>query len=454
MAATRNSRPTELVEAVAACLSPRLPQGRRVCVALSGGRDSVALLHVLAELRASRFPELSLSALHVHHGLSAHADAWADFCAGLCERLQISLSCMRVTVDRSSPAGLEAAARAARYAAFDTVDADWLLLAHHRDDQAETLLLNLLRGAGAHGLAAMPEARLLREGLTLLRPLLPVPRAAIEDWLRTRGLAWIDDDSNSDSTLRRNFLRLRAMPLLADAFPAPAAALARAAGHLGELAALADEAACADAKGIVDGESLHLPPFNALTPARRANLLRFFLRRVGARMPDCRHLAEMLRQLAAAGQDTQPVFRVDGVALQVSRGRLWLLPCVVTPAAIAWSGESTLPWAGGIVRFNAVVGRGIAADVLAGAELRPRCGGERLRPDPKRPRRPLKKLLQESGMPQWQRDAMPLLWCGDTLLWAGGVGTDCDAPQANEAGAPGWELVWEPVPEVPLRSDG
>lgn len=446
MAATRNSRSTELSEAVAACLAPRLPQGRRVCVALSGGRDSVALLHVLAGLRASRFPHIELSALHVHHGLSAHADAWADFCARLCERLQISFRCARVTVDRSSPAGIEAAARAARYAVFAAVDADWLLLAHHRDDQAETLLLNLLRGAGAHGLAAMPEARPLPEGPTLLRPLLHVSRAAIEDWLAAHGHDWVDDDSNADTTLRRNFLRQQAMPLLAGAFPAPAAALARAAGHLGELAALADETACADASGILDGERLQLQPFNALTPARRANLLRFFLRRLGLRMPDSRHLAEMLRQMAAAGPDAQPVFRVDGVVLQVSRGCLWRLPSGGAPVALAWRGEPALPWSGGLVRFLPVLGRGIAASALAGSELRPRCGGERLRPDPRRPRRPLKKLLQESGMPQWQRDALPLLWSGDTLLWAGGLGYDCDSPLASGDDAPGWEVVWEAPP--------
>ncbi|MBI2306200.1 MAG: tRNA lysidine(34) synthetase TilS [Rhodocyclales bacterium] len=446
MAASRNSPPTELPERVAAFFAPRLPQGRRVCVALSGGRDSVALLQALAETRATL--PIELSALHVHHGLSANADAWAAFCADLCRRLGIPLQVRRVRVADDAGEGLEAAARRARYAAFAACDADWLALAHHRDDQAETLLLNLLRGAGVHGLAAMPEERALSAAapLRLVRPLLAVARSDIERWLAARELAWIDDESNADRRLRRNFLRNDVLPLLATVFPEPAAALARSAAHLGESGALAEAVAVADAAGVIDGGCLRLPAFNALPPERRANLLRHHLRCHGWRMPDARYLAEMLRQLAAAGAAAAPVFALDGGTLRVFRGCLHLCPApLALPATICWRGEAQLPWAGGVLRFDFGPGIGLRRDLLSGGELaiRVRQGGEHLQPDLRRPRRPLKKLLQESAVPPWQRALLPLLWRGDELLWVAGIGVA--ARHAAAAGEAGVLPIWTPA---------
>lgn len=449
MAASRNSPPTELPDLtgrVAAFFAPRLPQGRRVCVALSGGRDSVALLQALVETRATQ--PIELSALHVHHGLSANADAWAEFCTDFCSRQGVPLRVLHVRVTDTAGEGLEAAARRARYAAFATSDADWLALAHHRDDQAETLLLNLLRGAGTHGLAAMPEERLLSAGrpLRLVRPFLSLARREIEVWLATRGLRWIDDESNNDTRLRRNFLRNDILPRLAALFPEPAVALARSAAHLGESVALADAVAAADGAGIIDGDSLCLPAFNAMPHERRANLLRHCLRRHGWRMPDARYLGEMLRQLATAGAAAAPAFALEGGALRVFRGRLYLCPApAAPPAALCWRGEEELPWAGGVLRFQSGPGIGLRRDRLAGAALsiRVRQGGEHLQPDLRRPRRSLKKLLQESAVPTWQRASLPLLWCGEELLWAAGIGID--ARHAAAAGEAGVLPIWIPA---------
>ena len=417
-------------------------------MALSGGRDSVALLHALVALRDTAQPKLTLSALHVHHGISRFADDWATFCAGLCADLQVPFRCERVTVDRGDPAGLEAAARAARYRVFSSCDADWLLLAHHRDDQAETLLLNLLRGAGVHGLAGMPEERALGAGgPRLLRPLLGLPRPAIERWLTARCLPWVEDDSNDDTDLRRNFLRRQVLPFIGSQFPDPSRALSRAAGHLAEMAALADEVAMADARDVVAGNSLVLAAFNTLPETRRANVLRLLFRQRGLRMPDTRHVAEMLRQLAIAQPSAAPAFLVDGAICRVSRGRLWVCaehyggPLLPVP----WHGAAEVPWAGGTVSFRPVVGQGVAQRMLQAAgrvELRPRSGGERLRIDSRRARRPLKKILQEANVPQWQRDTMPLLWCGETLVWAAGVGYADDMECVAAPGEPGWMLSW------------
>lgn len=457
MAATRNKRSTDPVDAVAACLMPRLSRGGRVCVALSGGRDSVALLHALVALRDAGHLALTLSALHVHHGISRSADDWAAFCADLCARLQVPFRCERVTVDLDHPIGIEAAARAARYRVFTTCEADWLLLAHHRDDQAETLLLNLLRGSGVHGLAGMPEARALAGGPWLLRPFLGIRRQAIEAWLATRCLSWVEDDSNEDIDLRRNFLRHQVLPLIGSQFPEPSLPLARAAGHLAEMAALADEVASADAQGVVTGRSLDLAPFNMLPRARRTNLLRLFFRQHGLRAPDSRHVAEILRQLSVAQPSAAPAFRVDSVMCRVSRGRLWV--CTDHSEApllpVPWTGASEVPWAGGTVSFRSSLGEGVTQRLLQAAanrvELRPRYGGERLRTDPQRVRRQLKKILQETGVPQWQRDRMPLLWCGEVLVWAAGVGYSADTEWLAAPGEPGWLLSWSISPNL---SDG
>lgn len=444
MAAARNKHSTDLPDRVAAFFAPRLAQGRRVCVGLSGGRDSVALLHVLATVRQTSLP-LQLSALHVHHGLSAHADRWADFCAALCRSLDIALRVERVTVSGIPEDGLEAAARRARYAVFAGCDADWLALAHHRDDQAETLLLNLLRGAGVQGLAAMPEERQLAgTTIRLVRPFLGVARREIEAWLAAQGHDWIEDDSNDDIRLRRNFLRNGVMPLLASVFPEPSVALARAAAHQGENAALAEELAIADAAGATDGSTILLAPFNALPVARRANLLRYRLRQHGLRMPDTRYLAEIIRQLADASPAAASMFPLDGAALHVFRGRLHLHAAsgLYDREPLLWQGQASLPWAGGSLDFQPVTTGGLSRARLAQAAVRvcPRRGGERLQPDARRPRRSLKNLLRESAVPVWERERLPLLWCGDDLVWVAGIGYDVHyAAAPGEAGVlPTW----------------
>lgn len=459
MAATRNTPSTDPVETVAAFFAPRLAAGgRRVCVALSGGADSTALLHALHLARATYLPGIELSALHVHHGLSPNADAWAAFCADLCARLGVPLRIVRVRVVAGGE-GIEAAARAARYAAFRDVAADWLALAHHRDDQAETLLLNLLRGAGVHGLAAMPAERALAGGPRLARPLLTLPRSAIEAWCAARGIAFVCDESNADCDLRRNFLRHDILPRLAAVFPAPHAALARAAGHAAAAAALADELAVADAADLVDAasSSLAIAGLRALPPARRANLLRHFIAGCGLRQPDTRHLDEVLRQLLAAAPAATPRFALAGEEFELSCGRLWRVPAAARtpPAAVAWAAaeELEIPWAGGTLRCRRVTGGGLSLRAFAGgaAEFRPRAGGESLQPDAARPRRPLKKLLQEAGVPHWRRRALPLLWCGGRLLWAAdiGCGCGCDAAFAANAGEAGWLPSWDlPLPSA------
>ncbi len=364
-------------------------RGKRVAVGFSGGVDSVVLLDLLCA--AAPRHGFRVAAVHVHHGLSPHADAWARSCRKHCRERGVPLVVRRVSV-RKKGRGLEAAARAARRAVFARHPAPVIALAHQLDDQAETVLLNLLRGAGARGASAMPVAGRLG-AKTLLRPLLAVRRSAIEAYARARGLRWIEDESNRDAALTRNFLRLRVGPLLETRFPRWRESLARAARHFA--------AADADAR----------------------LLLREFLRARGLRAPSEAKLIEMLRQLT--GQGTRTAIEHDGAVLRVYRGRV-----------------SVEKRPGGELRLRPARGRGIDAARLERSRvtLRARAGGERLQLDARRPRRTLKNLFQEAGVPPWRREQLPLLYCGEELVWVPGLGVAVgwQAPRGARGVVPEW----------------
>ena len=323
MASSRNSRsPDPLIAALRAALARHSVPASRIAVGLSGGRDSVALLHALAQLRGEF--GFDLSALHVHHGLSPNADQWADFCARLCCALNIPLRCARVSVDRASGQGIEAAARAARYAAYAVLDVEFIALAHHRGDQAETVLHNLLRGAGLRGLSGMPGERAISPagGPRLIRPLLEVPRAQVEAYVRQHALEWVDDESNLDSGYTRNWLRNDILPTLAQQFPAVELALARTATRAAEAEALLDALARTDFASAAPAGRLRLDALRQLDPPRACNLLRFILREAGEAMPDAARLAELQRQLGEIDRDTRFVFDFAQVQPTLLRRRV------------------------------------------------------------------------------------------------------------------------------------
>lgn len=418
--------------------------GSRVVVGLSGGRDSVALLHALAQLRGEL--RLDLAAHHVNHGLSPNAPDWARFCSELCGALGVAFTSARVDVEQGTGEGVEAAARAARYASFAALDADWIALAHHRGDQAETVLHNLLRGAGVRGLAGMPAERALPAGRArLVRPLLEVPRTVIEAYLAHYALAWIEDESNADSSYTRSWMRNALFPVLAQQFPAFETALARTAAHAAEAEALLDALAAHDLAAVAPAGQLRLDAFRKLDAARGRNLLRHLLREAGEIMPDASRLSELQRQLVEIDHDTRFVFELSEIELRIHAGALHLLrrsTHAQPEPSVPWNGEAQLDWLGGRVSFERVVGHGIAAARIAGkpCRLAPRRGGESIRPDAHRPRRSLKHWYQELGVPQWERERRPVLWCEDAVVWVPGVGIDM-AFQCGQ-GEQGWVLQW------------
>lgn len=424
-----------------------LAPGMRLCIGLSGGRDSVVLFTLLARLA----PRLgaTLSALHVHHGLSPQADAWADFCRGLGQTHGIAVTVCPVIV-QSAGDGLEAAARRARYRAFAECDADALVLAHHAGDQAETLLFRLMRGTGPRGAAAMAGRReLARQGrppLVLLRPLLDVAPQTIADYAREHAIAHISDESNADPRFSRNFLRHAILSPLEARSPGATHRLAQAAVRFGEGAQLLDELAAIDAKACADDHGLLVSALTALSAARRRNLLCAWLAAQGHHVASAAWLAELEHQLLAAVPGAQTVVGLADVELRVWDDVLRLVHKAAPPAADAtWSGESRFAWGGGTVCCEPGEGAGIALRHLerGGFRLRTRAGGELLRLDAKRPRSSVKKLMQSARVPPWERALAPFLWCGDELAWVGGLGVDL--AYAAAPGEPGRVLNWCPT---------
>jgi len=397
----------------------------RCWVAFSGGLDSTLLLSLLAQHpQRDRLPPLH--AIHVHHGLQAEADAWAIHCQRLCASLNVPLSVLRVRV--AAGASLEQEARRARYAAFESAlgEGELLLLGQHRDDQAETLLLRLLRGAGVRGLAGMPVSRALGRG-QLLRPLLDVPREQLREEAERRRLDWLEDPSNADLALDRNRLRHQVLPLLRERWPQADARLAAAAAQCAEDAGLLAELAEQDLEPALTPspfawlliDSLELAPLLNLSAARQRNALRHWLAPRTA-LPDRRHWAgwEALRD--AAG-DATPRWRLAAGELRRAEGRLWWLPKgwdAAPPATVVWDdprqtlslpGNGELSWLGEAPPGPLRVGY--------------RRGGESLQL-PGRGRRDLKRLLNEAGIPLFLRDRLPLLYAGERLVAVANLAAD------------------------------
>lgn len=447
MASSRRSPPAAdpVTRAVARTLDA-CPAGAPVVVALSGGRDSMALAHAAAQA-ATALP--ALVAVHVHHGLSPNADAWAQACLDACHAWSIECVVQRVRIAKADPAGVEAAARRERYQALRraaaTLGSRAILLAHHQDDQAETVLLQLARGAGPRGLAAMPPVR-EEPGLAWHRPFLDLPRLAIDAYVRTHAIAHVEDESNAATDFRRNAVRNRIVPTwretFGDGYPAT---LARVAALQAEAEELASELARIDARSHVRDRALDQAGLAALAPSRARNLLRHFLRDHGLVAPSQARLAAMLRQLASVRPDARVRLVHDGAELGVHRG----LIRVHAPPPVAWraewQGEAALTLQHGSLAFRPATGEGIARARLGEGtwQVRPRQGGERFRPDAGRPRRALKSWLAEAGIPAWERDALPLVFFGERLAAVPGLGVDADFHASQ--GEPGLVPEWHPA---------
>jgi tRNA(Ile)-lysidine synthase len=420
-------------------------------IALSGGLDSCVLLHVLAGLRQSM--GFLLTAHHVHHGLSIHADAWAYFCQTRCKQLNIPLIISTVNVDSNSCLGVEAAARKARYAALMNQNTGFVCTAHHQDDQAETLLLQLARGAGVKGLAAMAPMDAKRK---LLRPLLNTSRTTLESYAKQYQLAWVDDESNLNQQFDRNFMRHSVLPILTQQYPAIKQNLARTAVHLAEAKDLLDELAQQDAKACFNAglaiNTLLLSPLVSLSQSRINNVLRWWLAQNHVRMPSTNQLQQITQQLFNAKSDASIKIRVtqensshdDEKSPELMLRRYQHCAYLVTqiianvPINAVWKNEPVVHLTNqNYLSFSQVLGDGFAIKHLNNKQLtiKNRVGGERFKPDLNRPSRSLKAVLQTSNVPPWQREQLPLIYLYDTLAIIPNIGVDAHLKAAaNEMG--------------------
>ena len=409
-------------------------------VAFSGGLDSTVLLHLLAQLRQTHsLPPLS--AVHVHHGLQAAADAWPAHCQALCDALSVPLQVVRVHVQAG--ASIERAARDARYQAFVAVTQaqEVLLTGQHRDDQAETLLFRLLRGAGVSGLGAMPRQRRMGNG-DLCRPLLDVPRVQLEAYARAQNLSWIDDPSNTQTDFSRNFLRHEVFPVLSRRWPQAAASMARSAAHCAEAQGLLDELAqqdLHDASAVGEFAWLNLPslelaPLVRLSAARQRNALRHWLAAFTP-LPDTDHWAgwDALRD---ARDDARPVWKLAAGELHRAGSRIWWLSgeWLLAPVGpVPWARPDqalALPGNGRV---------GFVGDIPDGPlQVSYRQGGEVMAQGP-RGHRDLNRLLNARGVPLFARGRLPLVYRNEQLLAVANLQGLDSSPCGR------WQLQWLPT---------
>lgn len=401
-------------------LNAHLKPGQHLLLALSGGLDSCVLLYLLAQAKLNFAFELS--ALHVHHGLSPNADEWASFCSKQCQQLQVPLQVVHVELEKNTNLGVEAEARRLRYEVLNNAIADFIVTAHHEDDQAETLLLQLMRGAGVKGLASMASVSPTRR---LLRPFLGVSKEQILSYAKLQDIFWCDDESNSNTHFERNFVRHELMPILISRTPAISSVLARTASHMAEANDLLSDLAGIDASTLVHENSVCVKGLRTLSQARAKNLLRWWFAQSHLLMPHAEQLTEILHQLLDAKADANISIPLQHLSLKRFQQRIYLWrEQVAQDFNLVWNGEAQLALPnGGQLFFKQVVGAGLALKHgMTKLRITNRDGGERFKPNALRPTRTLKHLLQEANIPPWQRTNLPLIYWHDTLACVPGIG--------------------------------
>lgn len=397
-------------------------------IGFSGGLDSTVLLHALVQLQLP----VQLRALHINHQISSNADAWQTQCANFCAQYSIPFHTEKVRVENTGK-GIEDAARAVRYSVFEKNLApnDFLLTAHHANDQAETLLLRLMRGTGPRGLAAMASVRSLGAGL-LARPLLHFTRAELENYALAHQLSWVDDESNLDDDYDRNFLRNQVMPLLHNRWPEFKCKWQQTAELCAQQETVMEEIACEDLVRAVPvaervGQSIDLNVMISLSPARQQNVLRYWLRLLNHTTPEQLHWQQIKQQIFNGRDDAQTRVAWGNVALQMYRQRLYALPLHLPEMELQFessAGDET-------PRLKAA---------LPDLRISYRIGGERCKPVGRAHSQTLKKLLHEYELEPWLRDKVPLVFSGDHLVAVGDLWI-CEGFVAEENEV-GYALIW------------
>jgi tRNA(Ile)-lysidine synthase len=403
---------------------------KSMTVALSGGIDSVLLLHLLHQLQKKH--RFKLNAMHVHHGLSKNADKWVKFCEKLCMKLSVPLEVQYIQLPQKKLLGIEGEARRLRYEKLLQTKTDLIVLAHHEDDQAETFLLQLIRGAGVKGLSSMAHFDVTKK---LWRPLLNTSKIDIENYAKQHKLKWIEDESNQNIDFDRNFVRSKVLPILKNRFNHVIKVISRSSSHLAEAQHLLDDLAKLDLKSYLKSNNykykLQVKTLSKLSLSRAKNVLRYWLELNDQLMPSKDLLDELLRQVLHAKKDAELKIQISKeFEIRRYKDEIYIVKKnqnKLKNYEIFWKGESVILLPNGSkLIFKKVKGRGINLKFLDNQKLniRNRQGGEFFKPDLKRPTKKIKQLLQESDLPSWERENLPLIFVGDELASVPNFGVD------------------------------
>ena len=403
---------------------------KSMTVALSGGLDSVVLLHLLHQLQKTH--HYTLKASHVHHGLSKNADKWVKFCEKLCTKLSVPLDVHYIKLPQKKSLGIEGEARRLRYEKLLQSKTDLIVLAHHEDDQAETFLLQLIRGAGVKGLSSMAH---FDDSRRLWRPLLNTSRTDIESYAKKHQLKWIEDESNQNIDFDRNFIRSNVLPILKNRFNHIIKVISRSSSHLAEAQNLLDDLAKIDLKSYLKSNNykhkLQVKTLDQLSNSRAKNVLRYWLEINDQLMPSKDLLDELLRQVLTAKKDAELKIQLSkDFEIRRYKDEIYIAEKNQKGQKnyeIIWKGESEILLPNGAqLNFKKVKGRGINFKFLDNQKLkiRNRQGGESFKPDSKRPTKKIKQLLQESDLPPWEREFFPIIFVGDELACVPNFGID------------------------------
>ena len=420
----------DVVEKSFVSLSTSHKKMKSMTVALSGGVDSVVLLHLLHQIQKTQ--TFTLKASHVHHGLSKNADKWVKFCEKLCTKLSVPLDVHYIKLPKKKSLGIEGEARQLRYEKLLQIKTDLVVLAHHEDDQAETFLLQLIRGAGVKGLSSMAHFDGSRR---LWRPLLNTSRIDIESYAKKHKLKWIEDESNQNIDFDRNFIRSKILPLLKNRFNHIIKVISRSSSHLAEAQSLLDDLAKIDLKKHLKSynykNKLKVKALEKLSLSRAKNVLRYWLEINGQMMPSKDLLDELLRQVLTAKKDAELKIQLSKeFEIRRYQDEIYIVPKNLQTNKnyeMTWAGESEIILPNGQkLTFKKAKGRGINLKFLDHQKLkiRNRQGGESFKLDSKRPTKKIKQLLQESDLPPWERDFLPLFFVGDDLAFVPNFGID------------------------------
>ncbi len=410
---------------------------------LSGGLDSSVLLFLLAKIQV-KF-SFNLKAIHIHHGLNSSADNWLAFCRKKCEYLNIDFYNEKVKVDLDSSLGLEGEARKLRYKAIKKRQKGIVVLGHHQNDQAETLLLQLLRGSGLKGLSAMSEFDLKRN---FWRPMLNIKRQTLEVYAKAHGIEYIEDESNQDEKFDRNFIRQKVLPLIKSRYPASIETLSRAANNIAEGHNLNNLIAIDDSKNhmSVDGKYLCIDGLKKLPKLRAINLIRWWLSLGNLLMPSKKNMDELYRQLKFIKKDSALNLKISKEkSVRAHHDKLFIVNSDIKPSTynLNWSGEDELHLPNNTkLQFIRKKSGGLSLSKLGvkSLKIKSRTGGEKLKPFSDQPSRNLKYLFQNADIPLWERDQIPLIFAKKQLVAVPNLGIHHEY-QSSE-GEIGYEINW------------